>query len=228
MMFPSSSAKKYLSSSSSSSSCMICDQFMVCARMQWCYEMEAHDQYTLYRPSSFQAQVSCNTRSGSLRCNTYVTGVSRIKKIRLQTLRRQFQNLQMKESEKVKDYFSRVIEVVNQMRTYGKDIHDQKIVENFRRKKIVEKFLMSLPEKYEYIVAAIESKDLATLMIQQLMSSLECHEERKLQREGNLGSSIESAFQSKLSFRHQNSRSHGKFQKKGESKTRYAKRAHPR
>jgi hypothetical protein len=68
----------------------------------------------------------------------------------------------MKESEKVKDYFSRVIEVVNQMRTYGKDIHDQKIVENFRRKKIVEKFLMSLPEKYEYIVAAIESKDLAT------------------------------------------------------------------
>ena len=96
----------------------------------------------------------------------------------------------MKESEKIKEYFSRVVEVVNQMRTYGEDISDQKVVE---------KILISLTDKYDYIVIAIEeSKDISTLSIQQLMSSLESHEERKLQREGNL---IEDAFHSKLSFR---------------------------
>nr|CAH66391.1 OSIGBa0134J07.9 [Oryza sativa] len=131
-------------------------------------------------------------------------GSQKVLAVKLQTLRRQFQNLLMKESEKVKDYFSRVIEIVNQMRLYGEDINDQKVVE---------KILISLPEKYEYIVAAIEeSKDLSTLTIQQLMSSLESHEERKLQREG---SSIENAFQSKLSFRPQNSRFRGNFQKNG-------------
>ncbi|BAF25940.2 Os10g0106900 [Oryza sativa Japonica Group] len=129
-------------------------------------------------------------------------GSQKVLAVKLQTLRRQFQNLLMKESEKVKDYFPRVIEIVNQMRLYGEDINDQKVVE---------KILISLPEKYEYIVAAIEeSKDLSTLTIQQLMSSLESHEERKLQREG---SSIENAFQSKLSFRPQNSRFRGNFQK---------------
>ncbi len=75
------------------------------------------------------------------------------------------------------------------------------------------KILISQPKKYEYIVAAIEeSKDLSTLTIQQLMSSLESHEERKLQREGNF---VENAFQSKLSFRPQNLRFCGNFQKNG-------------
>ena len=102
-------------------------------------------------------------------------GSAKVLAVKLQTLRRQFQNLQMRKSEKVKDYFSRVIEVVNQMRTYGEEINDQKIVE---------KILISLPEKYEYIIAAIEeSKDLSTLTVQQLKSSLESHEERKLQRQ---------------------------------------------
>lgn len=85
-------------------------------------------------------------------------GTAKVLTVKLQTLRRQFQNLQMMESEKIKDYFSRVIQVVNQMRTYGEEITDQKIVE---------KILISLPEKFEYIVAAIEeSKDLATLIVQ--------------------------------------------------------------
>ena len=100
----------------------------------------------------------------------------------------------MKESESVKEYFSRVIGVVNHMRTLGEDVTDQKVVE---------KILISLPEKYEHIVAAIEeSKDLTTLSVEQLMGSLESHEQRRLLRNDQ---SVESAFQTKLNLKQQNS-----------------------
>ncbi|TXG67654.1 hypothetical protein EZV62_008929 [Acer yangbiense] len=94
----------------------------------------------------------------------------------------------------VKEYFSRVIGVVNHMRTLGEDVTDQKVVE---------KILISLPEKYEHIVAAIEeSKDLTTLSVEQLMGSLESHEQRRLLR---YDQSVESAFQTKLNFKQQKS-----------------------
>jgi Reverse transcriptase (RNA-dependent DNA polymerase)/gag-polypeptide of LTR copia-type/Integrase core domain/GAG-pre-integrase domain len=135
-------------------------------------------------------------------------GTDKMKAVKLQTLRRQFQNLQMKESEKIKEYFSRLVEIVNQMRTYGEDLSDQKVVE---------KILISLTEKYDYVVTAIEeSKDLSTLSIQQLMSSLESHEERKLHR-GE--SSMESAFQTKLNFRPESTpKTKGNYQKGGSSR----------
>ncbi|XP_038983671.1 uncharacterized protein LOC120111184 [Phoenix dactylifera] len=121
-------------------------------------------------------------------------GDSKAITVKLQFLRREFENLKMKQSESVKDYFSRVINVVNQMKTYGEDISDQKIVE---------KILISLPEKYDYIVVAIEeSKDLSTLSVEQLMGSLESHEQRRQCRSDQ---SIESAFQSKLNLKPQRS-----------------------
>jgi gag-polypeptide of LTR copia-type len=72
----------------------------------------------------------------------------------------------MKDSEKVKEYFSQVMDLVNQMRSLGdKDITEQKLVE---------KKLFSLPESFDPIITAIEeSKDLTTLPIQQLISFLE-------------------------------------------------------
>ncbi|TXG54509.1 hypothetical protein EZV62_019765 [Acer yangbiense] len=121
-------------------------------------------------------------------------GDNKAKVIKLQTFRREFENLKMKESESVKEYFSRVIGVVNHMRTLGEDVTDQKVVE---------KILISLPEKYEHIVAAIEeSKDLTALLVEQLMGSLESHEQRRLLR---YDQSVESAFQTKLNFKQQKS-----------------------
>ncbi|CAN0856784.1 Retrovirus-related Pol polyprotein from transposon TNT 1-94 [Linum grandiflorum] len=106
--------------------------------------------------------------------------------IKLQTLRRDFENLNMKDDETVKDYSTRVAEVTNQMKLYGEDITDQRIVE---------KMLRSLPEKFDPIVAAIEeSKDLSKLTIAELSSSLEAHEQRMdRRREG----SIEGALQTR-------------------------------
>ena len=59
-------------------------------------------------------------------------------RIKLQSLRREFENLKMKEEEAMQDYFSRVMEVVNQLRTYGEDVTAQKITNKI--------LIISLPE----------------------------------------------------------------------------------
>jgi gag-polypeptide of LTR copia-type len=86
-------------------------------------------------------------------------GSAKMQIIKLQTLRRQYQNMQMKDSKKVKVYFSQVMNLVNQICSLGdKDITEQNLVE---------KKLISLPKSFESIVTAIEeSKDLAILPIQ--------------------------------------------------------------
>lgn len=45
-------------------------------------------------------------------------GDSKVRSIKLQSLRREFENIQMKDGELMKDYFTRVIDILNQMKTY--------------------------------------------------------------------------------------------------------------
>ena len=47
-----------------------------------------------------------------------------MRSIKLQSLRGDFENLKMKKGELMKDYFSKVIEIVNQMKSYGENILD--------------------------------------------------------------------------------------------------------
>lgn len=58
-----------------------------------------------------------------------------------------FDYLTMKESKSIKYSFSKVTEIVNQIRAYGDQIEE---------KKIVEKILKSLPPKFNHAVLAIE------------------------------------------------------------------------
>lgn len=67
--------------------------------------------------------------------------------MKIQSPRREFENIKMKESETAQKYYSRVKEIVTQMRAYGEDIPD---------KKIIEKILISYIEKYDTIVTNIE------------------------------------------------------------------------
>lgn len=111
-------------------------------------------------------------------------GEDKVKMVRLQTLRSEFDNLRMKDSESVEDYFNRVISLVNKLRVNGEKLEDQRVVE---------KILRSLTRKYEHIVVAIEeSKDLSTMSLEFLLGSLQSHELRLKQFDS---SSLEQAFQ---------------------------------
>ncbi|XP_019455136.1 PREDICTED: uncharacterized protein LOC109356264 [Lupinus angustifolius] len=102
------------------------------------------------------------------------SGADKIEKVKLQTLRKQYELIQMKESDKVGDYFTKVIIITNQMKGCGEVVTDLMIIENIMR---------SLPQKFDYIVVAIEeSKDISRMKIEELQSSLEAHEMRLLER----------------------------------------------
>jgi predicted ribonuclease YlaK len=60
-------------------------------------------------------------------------GSEKVLSVKLQTLWRDFDNLAMKESERVRDFFSRVALIVNQIRSGGDTIEEKKIVEKILR-----------------------------------------------------------------------------------------------
>ncbi|XP_021980717.1 uncharacterized protein LOC110876865 [Helianthus annuus] len=70
-------------------------------------------------------------------------GENRVKTIKLQSLRCEFDSLKMREWESVDDYFNRTILIVNQLRMNEESISEQRIVE---------KILRSLTRNYESVI----------------------------------------------------------------------------
>jgi gag-polypeptide of LTR copia-type len=105
-------------------------------------------------------------------------GADRVKQVRLQTLRGELESMKMKESESVSDYITRVQVVVNQLIRNGEVLIDARVVE---------KILRSLIDNFENVVCAIEeSKNLAKLTVDELVGSLEAHEQCKRKKKENL------------------------------------------
>ncbi|XP_055814687.1 uncharacterized protein LOC129884413 [Solanum dulcamara] len=95
-------------------------------------------------------------------------GSNRVKSVKVLALKREFELLKMKDSDSVKEYSSKLMDIVNQIRILG---------ENFPDQKVVEKIMVSLPDKFESKISAIEeSCDLTTLSIAELISKLQIQE----------------------------------------------------
>ncbi|XP_038688586.1 disease resistance protein RGA2-like [Tripterygium wilfordii] len=113
-------------------------------------------------------------------------GSERVRSVKLLTLKREFELQRMKENETVKEYSDKLVELVNKMRLYGEVISDQKVVE---------KVLISLPERFEAKVSAIEeSCDLKKLTVSELCSKLQAQEQRASMSSEDVS---EGAFQAK-------------------------------
>ncbi|KAK2969483.1 hypothetical protein RJ640_026379 [Escallonia rubra] len=97
-------------------------------------------------------------------------GSSKVITVKLQSLRRDFETLFMRNNESVQDFLSRVTAIVSQMKSYGEQITDEIVVA---------KVLRSLTPTFDHVVAAIEeSKDLTVYAFDELMGSLQAHEAR--------------------------------------------------
>ncbi|KAA3474308.1 Integrase, catalytic core [Gossypium australe] len=74
-------------------------------------------------------------------------GTERTRQQQLLNLRRDFENLKMKEEETVKQYSDSIMAVVNSIRLFG---------EQFNEARIMEKVLSTLPERYEAKISSLE------------------------------------------------------------------------
>ena len=119
--------------------------------------------------------------------------VKRSKKVRLQTLKRQFELLQMEENEGIGYFFNRLQVLANSMKGYG---------EKFTDLMLIEKVLRSLNPKFDHIVVAIEeSKDLESMSIDELQGSLEAHEQRLQERNNCSTKPVETALQAQQNLK---------------------------
>lgn len=106
-------------------------------------------------------------------------GDASVKKVKLQSLHKQYVNINMKNNEKIPDYISKVILITNQMKSCGETLSEHVIIE---------KALRSLTPQFDQIVVAVKHyKDMSTMRIEEMQSSLEvqesCLTERTSERE---------------------------------------------
>ncbi|GAU44957.1 hypothetical protein TSUD_100290 [Trifolium subterraneum] len=95
-------------------------------------------------------------------------GDAKVKKVKLQALKRQFKLLEMKNDEAVAEYFTTVETLTNQMKNCGSTLSEEEMVE---------KVLGTLTHKFDHIVVTIEqTKDLSEIKMEDLQSTLEAHE----------------------------------------------------
>ncbi|KAH0636428.1 hypothetical protein KY290_036873 [Solanum tuberosum] len=104
------------------------------------------------------------------------------RQMQILNLRKEFEMLRMKETEKVKDYIDRIMKIINHIRLLGKNVEEQRIVE---------KVMVTLPEKFEAKISSIEDTwDMFHVTLNELSNALLAVQKRKAFREEESTSEI--------------------------------------
>ncbi|XP_049357377.1 uncharacterized protein LOC125822044 [Solanum verrucosum] len=84
-------------------------------------------------------------------------------------LKRDFESLRMQEGETITNYSDRISLIVNRIRLLGEDFKDNRIVK---------KILVTIPERFESKISALEEfKNLSTISLVELISALQAQEQ---------------------------------------------------
>lgn len=74
-------------------------------------------------------------------------GTPQVRLIKLQSIRREYENMRMNDRDNIKAFTDKLIDLGNRLRVHGEEKTDYQIVQ---------KILISLPEKFDSIVAVLE------------------------------------------------------------------------
>ncbi|CAN6715063.1 unnamed protein product [Malus baccata var. baccata] len=97
-------------------------------------------------------------------------GDKQVRVVKLQGLHCDFEYTLMGENESFSAYLVRLFDLISQMRSYGENISNQRIVQ---------KLLISLPRSYASIASVIENtKDLDTVDVQDVVAILKTYKQR--------------------------------------------------
>ncbi|XP_071926067.1 uncharacterized protein [Coffea arabica] len=111
-------------------------------------------------------------------------GNDRTKQMQVLNLRREFELLKMKDTENIKEYSDRLLNIVNTIKLIGEQLPDSRVVE---------KVLVSLPERFEAKISSLEDlRDLSQMTLPELINALEAQEQKRVIRTEEV---IEGAFQ---------------------------------
>ena len=120
------------------------------------------------------------TRSAWEAIKLMCLGADRVKKARVQTLKTEFENLSMKDSETIDEFCMKLSGLVTNIRALGETIDESYVVK---------KILRATPSKFLQITSAIEQfGKLDEMSVEETVGSLKAHEERlQGQTENNSG-----------------------------------------
>nr|XP_017180703.2 uncharacterized protein LOC108170365 [Malus domestica] len=116
-------------------------------------------------------------------------GDKKVRAVKLQAIRADFEYLRMNDVESLDDYLARFFEIVNNLKSLGEDVTE---------KRIVQKLLMSLSRRNKSIVSIIEeTRDLDTIRVEEVLASVKVYDKREdLHDERDKYTSTERAFNS--------------------------------
>ncbi|KAL8121729.1 hypothetical protein AgCh_018464 [Apium graveolens] len=140
----------------------------------------------------FTTIMSCDTpKEAWTKIKEEFEGNQQTKLMQILNLKREFEMMRMKNNEGVKEYGSRLMSIVNQIKLLGGDFSSQRVVD---------KLLVTLPERYETKISSLEdTKDLSKLTVSELINSLHAVDQRRSMREEEIGGKNEGLLVAKAS-----------------------------